>query len=168
MKKKTAIQAGIVGALVMSFIMWLARITGTLPANLEMMLGTMIGLSPGAFAWIVGFVIHVVAGAVFGLIYAWCFERLLHQAGWLTGLGIGVVHTIVSGLFLAAIPALHPLIPQQMPAPGAFMAGLGALGVAAFAVLHLLFGAIVGGAYGTASQSPEGSTIHEGHPHPSR
>jgi hypothetical protein len=167
MKTKTAIQAGVVGALVMTLIMWFARITEMLPANLEMMLGTMIGLPPGAVAWTVGLIIHLVAGAVFGLAYAWCFEHLTHRAGWLTGLGIGAAHTVASGLFLSAIPPLHPLIPEQMPAPGPFMAELGAIGVMAFALLHLIFGAIVGGAYGSVvHRRPETSELHApGQPH---
>jgi hypothetical protein len=164
---RTSIRAGVIGAIVMTLIMRLARVSEALPANLEMMLGTMIGLPVGALAWTVGLVIHLGAGAVFGLIYAWCFEHFAHRAGWGTGLGIGAFHTIISGFFLAAIPPLHPLIPEQMPAPGVFMANLGALGVMAFALLHLIFGAILGSSYGpVAHRRPAASELPaHGQPH---
>jgi hypothetical protein len=147
MKTGKAIITGILGAAVMTLIMWIARLMG-LPANLEMMLGTFTGSQPSDGAWVLGLLIHLTAGGVFALVYAACFEFLTHRAGIGVGIGIGAIHTIVSGLFLGAIPALHPLIPEQLPAPGLFMAGLGAIGVAAFTLLHLIFGAIVGGSYG--------------------
>ena len=58
---------------------------------------------------------------------------------------IAAGHTIVAGMFMGLVPHLHPTIPEQMPAPGFFMANLGAMGVIAEVVLHLMYGAIVGG-----------------------
>jgi hypothetical protein len=47
------------------------------------------------------------------------------------------------------LPNIHPMIPEQMPAPGAFLVNMGAPNVALFVVEHLLFGMIVGAIYGT-------------------
>lgn len=55
---------------------------------------------------------------------------------------------MVAGLFMAMVPAMHPLVPEQMPAPGPFMANLGAMGIIAEFVLHAVYGGIVGGVYG--------------------
>jgi len=148
MKMSTTMAAGIIGALVMTGIMWVARNILGMPVNLEMMLGTMIGMEPSVWAWFIGFVIHLTAGAVFALLYAEGFEHLTHRASWLVGLIFGAVHTVFSGFFLGLIPALHPLIPEQMAAPGLFMSATGVIGVIAFAALHLIYGAIVGGMYG--------------------
>jgi len=52
------------------------------------------------------------------------------------------------------MPAVHPLIPEIMPAPGAFTANLGTMGIAAFVILHPLYGAIVGAMYGPAVHGP--------------
>ncbi|MGH7957648.1 MAG: hypothetical protein ACREH8_11660, partial [Opitutaceae bacterium] len=148
MKTSKAIGAGIVGALVLTMIGWIARTFMGMPVNLEMMLGTMLGLAPGAGTWIVGLCIHLTAGVVFALIYAWCFEHFSHRAGVWTGVGYGVVHAIFSGMLMAMVPMMHPIVPEQMPAPGAFMSGLGAIGVIAFVMEHLIYGGIVGGMYG--------------------
>jgi hypothetical protein len=153
MKYGKAFGAGIVGAMVMTIIMPMARAMG-MPANLEMMLGTMMGGAPRLASWIMGFIIHLVAGGIFALIYAVGFEYLTHRADWLVGLGFGVIHTLFSGVLLATIPAMHPLVPEQMPAPGAFVSNLGMMGVLAFFMLHLIYGAIVGAMYGPVIHQP--------------
>ena len=48
----------------MTVIMAMARAMG-MPVNLEMMLGTMMGGAPSAASWILGFIIHLVAGGIF-------------------------------------------------------------------------------------------------------
>jgi hypothetical protein len=40
------------------------------------------------------------------------------------------------------------MIPERMPAPGAFMVNLGVIGIIAEFALHAVYGAIVGGLYG--------------------
>jgi hypothetical protein len=154
MKYGQAFAAGVIGAIVMTIITIMARAMG-MPANLEMMLGTMLGSPPSAMAWVMGLIIHLVAGGVFALIYAAGFEYWIHHASWLVGLGFGVIHTLFSGLVvLGMLPAIHPLVPEMMPAPGVFMVNLGTKGVVAFAVLHLIYGAIVGAMYGPVLHPP--------------
>jgi hypothetical protein len=131
-----AFGAGVLGAVVMTALMAMARAMG-MPVNLEMVLGTMIGGAPSLFA----------------LIYAVGFEYWTHRADWLVGLGFGVIHTLFSSVLLAMIPAMHPLVPEQMPAPGPFMSNLGMMGVLAFFMLHLIYGAIVGAMYGPVIHS---------------
>lgn len=160
MKTSKAVIAGLVGALVLTLFGWVARTFMELPVNLELMLGTMLGLAPGAGAWFLGLCLHLAAGAGFALAYAWCFENLTHQAGVKPGLLFGFAHAISAGLILAAIPMLHPMVPEEMAAPGAFMSGLGALGVFLLFAEHLVFGAIVGGMYGTAIHAGPGDMGH--------
>lgn len=162
MKITRAITAGILGALVMTFIMWIAREVIGMQVNLEMMLGTMFGLEKSFATWLIGLTIHLMVGAMFGLIYAWCFENLIHKANWLYGIGIGAVHTVFSGVMLGAVPFMHPLIPEQMSAPGMFMANLGAIGIVAFTMLHVIFGGIVGGMYGATENEKTGRFAHHG------
>ena len=147
-----AFTAGVVGGAVMSLLMWMARTFMGMPANLEMMLGTMLGLAPGPTAWIAGFIWHLVNSGVIALIYAWGFEHVTHRAGWLVGLGFSISHAILAGIFMGMMPAMHPMIPEQMPPPGAFMAGMGAIGVIAEFMLHMIYGAIVGAMYGPVRQ----------------
>jgi hypothetical protein len=160
MKYGKAFGAGVLGAVVMTVIMAMARAMG-MPVNLEMMLGTMMGGPPSAAKWVMGFIMHLMAGGIFALIYAVGFEYLTHRADWLVGVGFGAIHSLFAGLFMAMMPAMHPLIPEQMPAPGAFMANLGMMGVIAEIMLHLIYGAIVGAMYGPVIHRPVGPGAEE-------
>jgi hypothetical protein len=160
MKYGKAFGAGVLGAVVMTVIMAMARAMG-MPVNLEMILGTMMGGPPSAAKWVMGFIMHLMAGGIFGLIYAVGFEYLTHRADWLVGMGFGFIHSLFAGLFMAIMPAMHPLIPEQMPAPGAFMSNLGMMGVIAEIMLHLIYGAIVGAMYGPVLHRPVGPGLEE-------
>lgn len=143
-----ALLGGVMGGAVMSLLMALGRSMMGMQANLEMMLGTMFGAAPGPGIWLLGFGMHLMISAAIALIYGWGFERLTRRAGWVVGLGFGVVHAVIGGAAMGIMPMIHPLIPQEMPAPGAFMANLGLVGIAAEFILHMIYGAIVGATYG--------------------
>jgi hypothetical protein len=159
MRWKRAVAFGVVGAAAMSVLMALARAVG-MPVSLEMMLGTMTGAAPGPGPFVLGLATHLTMGGIFGLIYGWIFERI-HHGGAVVGVGIGLVHAVVAGLFMALLPTIHPLMPDRMAPPGAFMSNLRVMGVLAQFVLHAVFGAIVGGGYGHASEErPFGALRH--------
>ena len=146
MKIRHAVIGGITGGVAMTLLGVVVRALGV-GMNAEMMLGTMF-TAPDRGAWFIGFVMHMGFAILFALIYAWAFEHVTHRAGFLVGLGFAVVHIVVAGIAMAMIPAVHPMIPEQMMAPGAFMAGMGAIGVALFVLEHLIYGGIVGAMYG--------------------
>ena len=156
MKSRSAFPVGVVGGAAMSAVMFLARLLG-LQANLEMMLGTLF-LPPGAVAWGVGFVVHLVVSGLIGLLYGRGFERVTHRASAGAGMLLSVVHIIAGGLLLGSVlPALHPLVPEAMPmpehamaTPGYFMLGLGhaLIGLFAFVFVHMVYAAVVGMLYG--------------------
>jgi hypothetical protein len=148
MKIGRAFFAGVIGAVAMSAILWIARNWMGIPAHMEIMLGTMVVREAAMTAWLVGFAIHLLTGGVLALVYAWAFEHITHRAGLLVGVGFGLVHAVIAGLGNTIIPAIHPMIPERMPAPGAFMANLGVIGIIAEFALHAVYGAIVGALYG--------------------
>jgi hypothetical protein len=158
MKIGKALVAGLVGGVAMTVLGWLVRQTG-LQMNAEMMLGSMVSSSPGLTTWLIGFVIHLVISALIALIYASGFERVTHRAGTVVGLGFAVIHVIIAGMVMAMIPAIHPMIPERMPAPGAFMANMGVTFVALFVIEHLLYGAIVGAMYGPVEHPAARRTV---------
>jgi hypothetical protein len=158
MKVGKAIIAGVVGGVAMTVLAWLVRLAG-LQMNAEMMLGSMMSSSPGATTWLIGFVMHLMISALIALAYAWGFERVTHRAGATVGLGFAVIHVIIAGMVMAMIPAMHPMIPEQMPAPGAFMANMGGTFVALFVIEHLLYGAIVGAMYGPVEHPAAGRPV---------
>ncbi|MBA2321783.1 MAG: hypothetical protein H0V89_11590 [Deltaproteobacteria bacterium] len=149
MSKGKLFFAGVVGGAAMSVVMGIARAMG-MQVNLEMMLGTLPGLQPGPLTWIIGLVMHLMISGLIALVYGVVFERVLHRAGIGAGLLVSIGHTLLAGLFMGMVPMMHPLIPEQMPAPGFFMANIGVMGVAAEVMLHLMYGAIVGGLAGGA------------------
>jgi len=119
------------------------------------MLGSMVTSTPDFGSWGLGFLIHLIAGALFGIVYGFVMESL-GRTGWSVGVGIAAVHSVLSGLALPLIGAMHPLVRTgRMPAPGLFASALGGTGVVLFIALHLLFGAIVGIYYVALSTAPQ-------------
>jgi hypothetical protein len=158
MKSGKALVAGLVGGVAMTVLAWLVRRLG-LDMNAEMMLGSMVSSSPGLATWLIGFVMHLVISALIALIYAWGFERVTHRAGAVVGLGFAVIHVVIAGIVMAMIPAIHPMIPERMPAPGAFLSNMGGTFVALFVLEHLLYGAIVGAMYGPVEHPAAGRPV---------
>lgn len=147
MKTGRAFLAGVIGGVVMSLLMAMGRLVG-MPANLEMMLGTMFGSPPGATVWLLGFIMHLVISGLIALIYAWGFEYVVHRSGAVVGAGFGIIHAIIGGIVMGMMPMMHPLMPEPMMPPGAFMSNLGLSGVVAEFMLHMIYGATVGAVYG--------------------
>jgi hypothetical protein len=143
--------AGIVAGGIVAILFVVGR-AGGLVANSEMMLGTIfVGRSP-VLTWATGAGVSIATSAVVGLLYAIGFEHLIHTTGLVAGIGLAAIHTIISGLALAALPLVHPLMKIQLwNKPGIFKSNLGLLDAGAFVLLHLLFGAIVGLLYDPAS-----------------
>jgi hypothetical protein len=146
MKTSRAFWAGVIGAILITFISAIGRAVG-LPVNFEMILGSLVAGAFSPSAWLVGLILHLCIGGLLGLLYAVGFERVTHQAGGAAGLLFGTVHTVFSGLALGVLPAIHPAMPEIVRAPGMFMSSYGAAAVLAFLALHLLFGAYLGAAY---------------------
>jgi len=150
-----AINAGFLGAAAMTVLMIALRTLGLTTMNLETMLGSMVTSTPDFGSWGLGFLIHLIAGALFGIVYGFVLERL-GRTGWSVGVSIAVVHSVLSGLALPLIGAMHPLVRTgRMPSPGLFASSLGTTGVTVFVALHLLFGAIVGKYYVVLSTAPQ-------------
>ncbi len=155
MDARKAFIAGMIGGAAMTLVMWMARTFMGMDVNLSMMLGTMVVQPPGASAWIIGFIMHLIISGLIALIYAWGFEHVTHRAGWLVGVGFSLIHSIGTGLFMGMVSAIHPLIRAgQMRAPGFFMANKGATYVVALFMLHAIYGAIVGAMYAPVAQGP--------------
>ncbi len=144
---KKAVLYGFLGAGVKSLLMAMARTRG-MNVDVELMLGTWVWLRPRHETITLGIALYLFLGALFGALYGWLFERVLHHGGMAAGILLAIPHTVLTGLLMALVPALHPHVPELLPAPGAYLSSFGPAGVIALLVLHLVFGAIVGGGYG--------------------
>lgn len=133
MNTRRAFVAGIIGAVAMSLIMVFLRALG-IPLHIESQLAAALGTR----IWAVGLIAYLLIGAVIGLGYALVFEYVLNEAGVGPGLLVGACHTIFAGFAWATIGG-----------PGSFWHLLGVSGIAALFMLHMTYGAIVGGLYRT-------------------
>jgi hypothetical protein len=134
--------------------MFLLRLAG-INVNLESLLATIF--NPDGARWVVGFGIHVMIGAVAGLVYAAVFEMAVQRSGPVVGAGLGLCHGLLAGLMMSGIPAMNPLAEEIRSAPGPFLQNL-QFGPFVFVLLHVVFGAVVGMVYGAPVQKPHAWT----------
>lgn len=124
--------AGLAATVVLSMIMIAKMMMGLMPElNVIQMLSGMLGTS-AAVAWLVHFAVGIVWGVLFALVY-----------GALPG-GNGIVKGIVFGLlgWLAMMLFVMP-----MAGAGLFGMNLGIMAPVMTAILHVVFGAVMGFAY---------------------
>jgi hypothetical protein len=110
--------------------------------------GTVAGAPPTPARRRAGLAVQLVNGGLLALPYSAAFERLPRVPAWVLGAGLGVLHSLAAGAALAAVPAVHPEIPGRLPEPGPFFARQGRGAVAVLIATHVLYGAVVGAAYG--------------------
>lgn len=103
----------------------------------------------------VGYLLHFIAGLAFALIYYAVFTAL-GEASWWLGALFGVVHALFAGTTLVNVllPAVHPRMgttstaadssPQLEP-PGFLLVNYGRSTPVATVLVHIAYGAIVGG-----------------------
>ena len=148
--------SGIVAGSLIAIVFALGRAAG-LRANSELMLGTFLVGGSASLAWVTGAAMSVLISAAVGLAYAAGFEYLLSGSGLAAGIVLAVLHTAVSGLLLAAIPAVHPAMRMRVALePGVFKTNYGPLDASAFVVLHLGYGALFGAIYCPTAISAHG------------
>jgi hypothetical protein len=147
MRVGRAFVGGISGGAVMTLFMALGRASGV-PFALEMLLGTLCGGQPTRAAWACGFVAHLVISGLIGILYAAAFEHIAHRASWRLGVVLSIAHSVIAWVGVALISEVKPLGPDIVrlftPGESAFLA---------FAVVHAVFGAIVGAIYGPTPAS---------------
>lgn len=131
MNSGRAFVAGVVGALVMSLLMVLLRAAGV-PLHIELRLAAALGTR----IWLVGFVAHLVIGGLLGVVYALILEHVFETSGVGPGVMLGAVNTIFAGFAWA-----------MLSGPGPFWSAFGPAGIGALFLVHMAYGAVVGGLY---------------------
>ena len=148
-----ALAGGLVGTVVLTSGLRLARELGWTRMDIPLLLGTAFTTSRSR-AEVIGFAIHFVNGLLFALAYAFVFAAT-GRADWLLGLGLGLVHALFAGgaLVNVLLPAVHPRMgtpwsdAEETPLlepPGFMLSNYGRATAAVTVVLHLAYGAIVG------------------------
>lgn len=107
---------GFVATVALTSIMVGAQLAGRSRMDLPMMLGTMFVEDPDR-ARVVGFVIHLMNGQVFALLYASAFA-LLDRATWWLGAIFGGLHGIAAlVLIVPLLPGIHPRMASERSGP---------------------------------------------------
>ncbi len=144
-----AIFAGIVGGIVMSLMMWMARAIGLIDAHMERYQGCMITNRPqGTGTIVAGFIMHLMLSALIAILYAWGFAVIWDRATWVLGLIGGVIHWVIAGIMLPIMDGMNRCVQDdRIRGFGAFGKNYGAMMIAGFLIGHLLYGLIVGWLY---------------------
>lgn len=146
---------GFVATLVLTAIMQGGQSLGLSRMSLPFMLGTMFTPNRDRAA-VIGFLVHLLAGWLFGFLYALAFESW-HRVTWWLGAGIGLVHgTVVLLVLMPVLPGFHPRMateqrgpePTRELEPPGFLALNYGRGTPLLTLLaHLVYGAIIGAFY---------------------
>lgn len=152
----SAIIAGLIGGLAFLVVVYMGLGVGMTRMNFLPMLGTMMtprASDRGAYA--IGFAIHMMLSAAFGLLHAGILTAIGvtsvgQAAGW--DLVIGAVHGVA---ILVAMPVMltmaHPLVRGgTLEAPGVALTGYGSMTPVGSLMAHVAFGLVTGSIYAAA------------------
>ena len=152
----TAIGAGLVGGLAFLMVVYMGLASGMTRMNFLPMLGSM--MAPRAAkgtTYAIGFVIHMMLSAVFGLVHtailtAIDITAVGSAAAW--GVLLGAVHG--AGVLILMPPMLvmaHPLVRSgELERPGTLMTGFGSMTPMGSLAAHIAFGVVTGVIYAGA------------------
>jgi hypothetical protein len=107
---------GFVATVVLTGIMVASQLFGLSRMDLPLMLGTLFVEDPDR-ARVLGFLIHLVNGQVFALLYAAAFA-ILGRAGWWLGALFGLVHGLAAlTVIVPLLPGVHPRMASERSGP---------------------------------------------------
>jgi hypothetical protein len=144
---------GLGATVTLTTIMLVAQLLGLSRMDIPLMLGTMLAPDPDR-ARILGFLIHLVNGQVFGLLYAAAFS-LLGLATWWLGALFGAFHGVAALVVIVPLlPGAHhrmaserggPRLDAVLEPPGPFALNYGRETPAVTLLAHIIYGAVLGG-----------------------
>jgi hypothetical protein len=149
-----ALAGGFVGTLVLTTTLRAANELKLTRVDLPFLLGTTV-TADRAKAKAIGYLMHLVTGELFALIYFGIFVSI-DRSGWLLGALFGFLHGIVSttALVNVLLPVVHPRMGSTLSAadshpllepPGFLMRNYGRGTPIAALLAHIAYGVIVGG-----------------------
>jgi hypothetical protein len=149
-----ALAGGLVGTVVLTSGLRIAQELGWTRMDIPLLLGTAL-TDNRSRASVFGYALHFVNGLLFALVYYAIFRAVGH-AGWGFGAALGLVHAMFSGgaLITVLLPAIHPRMgtpwsdAEETPLlepPGFMLVNYGRRTALWTIVVHIAYGAIVGG-----------------------
>ena len=134
----SAILAGFVATVVLSVLMLMKAMMGIMPdLDIAQMLGSMMGTGP-AMGWVGHFFIGTV---LWGLLFSFLAPHLPGSSNWQRGIVFGL------GAWLIMMIMVMP-----MAGAGLFGLRMGPMAPVMTAMLHAIFGAVLGGVFGALTR----------------
>lgn len=147
--------SGLLATLALSTVLSLSQGIGLTRMNIPYLLGTMV-TPDRQRAKLYGFVIHIVNGWLFSILYVWIFESQ-RLATWWFGMLIGLAQALfVLAVGMTLMPSFHPRMASEQHGPNAsrqleppgFMAlNYGFRTPVSVFIAHAAYGAILGAFY---------------------
>jgi hypothetical protein len=149
-----AVIGGLAGTFILTTVLRAASELRLTRIDLPFLLGTVV-TADRQRAKLLGYLLHFVVGSLFSLAYYVGFVGL-GRAGWLLGVGFGVIHGLfaMTALVNILLPVVHPRMGSSLSsvesvalleAPGFMMLNYGRATPIVNLVAHTAYGAIVGG-----------------------
>jgi len=144
-----AVLAGLIAGAIMEGPVYLQKGVGlNVKQNIFRTWGRLLGLHGGG-GYGAGFLFHQVLSAVIALLYVGFFSAIGVTGGfWLWGLVGAVVHYLIAGVVVGALPSVDPNDPRRVGQQGAYYKNYGVLDMGTFLMGHMSFGLLVGILYG--------------------
>ncbi len=146
---------GFVSTVVLTTLMEGSQGVGLTRMSIPFMLGTIFTPRRDA-AKIIGFIVHVVDGWLFSLLYILAFQAG-GEASWWRGAIVGVVHALfILTVGMRMLPGLHPrmaseqqgpTVMRQLEPPGFLALNYGVQTPVSAIAAHIVFGMILGAFY---------------------
>lgn len=143
---------GLAATVTLTAIMVGAQLAGLSRMDLPLMLGTLFTDRPDR-ARFIGFLVHLVNGQLFAIVYAAAFT-LLDRAGWWLGALFGAFHGVAAlVVFVPLMAGIHPRVASDrtgptleavLEPPGLLALNYGRETPAVALVAHVMYGAILG------------------------
>jgi hypothetical protein len=147
--------SGLLATLALSTLLTTSHGLGLTRMNIPYLLGTFI-TSDREKARPLGFIVHLLNGWAFSILYVFIFQAR-HVANWWFGLLIGLAHALfVLTVGMSLLPSLHPrmaserhgpVAQRQLEPPGFLALNYGFQTPLSVFLAHAVFGAVLGSLY---------------------
>ena len=127
-----AIIAGLSGAAAMALFLYIGPLVGMPRIDLIHLSGSIFS-GVEKTASVLGTVLHLMMGTVFGILYGFLWSLGIVTPSWRSGLLLGLVHGILAGSMMPSVLMKHPRNPTLERST---------VWVAAFYLAHLVFGIV--------------------------
>lgn len=159
-----ALISGAVSAILMAAFIDFFYLLALTPFSFELYLGSLIRGTPyGSLNWVAGFLANMLAGSLFGLFYAYCFEYVFFESSTKAGLKLAFWHIIVAGIaFFPFFSSIHEFMNTGLYSHfGILGYGLGIITPLLLIFAHILFGLSMGTLYGPVREDRIQTRIFE-------